>query len=45
MLSKLQDMVAKREISVTEAEAVKLSKRPKDVPLLDKVKYQLDEQI
>ena len=45
MLGDLEAMIAKDEISVTDEEAIRLSKRLKDVPLLDKAKYLVDEQI
>ena len=44
-VSDLKFHLAKKEISITEEQAIALSKLPKHVPLLDKTKFQADRHI
>ena len=45
LMNKLQMEIAQKRISVTKEEVIKLSKRPKDVPLLDKTKHKIDPKL
>ena len=45
LLNELQVQMTRSKISVSQAEALKMSKKSKDVPVLDQLKYRIDNKI